>query len=88
MTMAQKTTVCSKVLEDALVPLLDRLKEGSECDSENLCRPVLLTQDICVVGFRGPEKLDDITALHQGKNANNLVSFGYDGGANREIMTE
>src|SRR5580658_2285693 len=84
--MADNSTVFRKVLKDALVPVLDRLKQRFQRDRENLFLSPLLTQQICVVSFGDPEKLDRSAALHQGKNANDLVPFKDDWAAKRKII--
>ncbi|MFZ0277959.1 MAG: hypothetical protein WA254_13630 [Candidatus Sulfotelmatobacter sp.] len=86
-TVTHDPTIFRKVLKDALIPVLDRLKQRSQRNRENLFLSSLLTQEVGVIGFGHPEELHDIAALHQGKNANDLVAFKDDWSAKREIMT-
>ena len=86
MTMAYDSAVFRKVLKTALVPVLDGLKQSSQCGRKNFFFSPFLTQQIAVIGFRHPQKLDDITAQHQRKNANDPVPVRNGWGTKPEIL--
>src|ERR1700691_47050 len=87
MTMAYDSTIFRKVLKDALLPALYRLKQKSQPNDQNLFFPPFLTQQIGVVGFRHPEKLDNVAALHQRKYADDPIPFKNHRRTKREVAT-